>query len=394
MKKIILLFTTILFFSSCGVRQTQESLSSGDYDEAINTAVENLKNRKDAKGKQDYIYLLEEAFAKAKARDLQNINTWYKEANTSNSEKIYNTYLQLHNRQELIKALLPLKLLKEGRNAFFPLDDYSDQIISSKNTLAKHLYDNSKALLSTNDKLSFRRAYDDLVYLNSLNPNFKDVLSLISEAKFKGTDFIFVDTKNETNMIIPARLQTDLLDFGTYGLNDMWTEYHSTKQKNIDYDYSLTINFRNIFISPEQIKEKEFTKEKQIKDGTKPLLDSNGNPVKDEQGNPIKVDNFKTIKATVFETTQFKSVQVVAKVDYNNLKNNQLIQTFPLESEFIFEHIYSKFIGDRNACDADYFQYFDRRAVPFPSNEQMVYDSGEDLKNKIKDIIVRNKFRR
>jgi hypothetical protein len=32
--------------------------------------------------------------------------------------------------------------------------------------------------------------------------------------------------------------------------------------------------------------------------------------------------------------------------------------------------------------------------VPFPSNEQMVYDSGEDLKAKLKDIIVRNKFRR
>ena len=100
------------------------------------------------------------------------------------------------------------------------------------------------------------------------------------------------------------------------------------------------------------------------------------------------------MRATIYETSQFKSVQVVAKVDYNNLKNNQLIESFPIDSEYIFEHIYSKYVGDKNACDTDYFQYFDNRSVPFPSNEQMIYDSGEDLKNKLKDIITRYKFRR
>ena len=179
MKKTLLFVILTLFILSCGVRQTRESLTSGDYDAAIETAVENLKNRKDAKGKQDYIYLLEEAFAKAKERDLQNINMWFKDASPSNTEKIYNAYLQLNSRQELIKPLLPLKLLKEGRNAIFPFEDYSDQIVSSKNALAKHLYDNSKGLLATKDKMNFRRAYDDLVYLNSLNPNYKYVFSLI-----------------------------------------------------------------------------------------------------------------------------------------------------------------------------------------------------------------------
>jgi len=30
--------------------------------------------------------------------------------------------------------------------------------------------------------------------------------------------------------------------------------------------------------------------------------------------------------------------------------------------------------------------------VPFPSNEQMVYDTGEDLKQKLKSIINRYNF--
>ena len=394
MKKITLLLTFFVLITSCGVRQTRESLTSGDYDAAIQTAVEGLRNRKEAKGKQDYIYLLEEAFAKAKQRDLQNINMWFKDANPSNTEKIYNTYLQLNNRQELVKPLLPLRLMKENRNAIFPLDDYSDQIINSKNALAKHLYDNSKALLTTKDKMSFRRAYDDLVYLNQLDPSYKDVASLMNEAKLKGTDYVSVFTKNETNMVIPVRLESDLLDFSTFGLNDKWTVYHSNKVKGINYDYGLIVNFRQINISPEQIKEKEFYKEKQIKDGTKPLLDANGNQVKDDKGNPIRVDNFKTIKATIYEFKQFKSVQVTAKVDYIDFRSNQLIETFPLASEFVFEHVYAKYNGDRAACDDNYLTFFDQRAVPFPSNEQMVSDSGEDLKNKLKGVITQNKIRR
>jgi hypothetical protein len=242
--------------------------------------------------------------------------------------------------------------------------------------------------------MNYRRAYDDLMYLSQLQSNYKDTNSLIDEAKAKGTDYVSVYTKNETNMVIPSRLENDLLDFSTFGLNDKWTVYHNNRQKGITYDYGLIVNFRNIVISPEQVKEKEFIKEKQVKDGTKPLLDANGNPVKDDKGNPIKVDNFKTIRINIYEFKQLKTVQVTAKVDYIDFKNNQLIDTFPLSSEFIFENIYAKYNGDKAACDDSYMGYFDKRAVEFPSNEQMVYDCGEDLKAKLKNIIYTNKFRK
>lgn len=394
MKKNTLLLTLLIIISACGVRQTRDLLTSGDYDSAIRNAIDGLRGNKNAKGKQDYIYLLEEAFAKAKERDLRDINAWFKDANPQNLEKIYTTYVLLNSRQEQIRPLLPLKLMKEGRNAIFPFDDYSDQIVSSKNALSKYLYDNSKALLANNDKMVLRRAYDDLVYLERINPGYKDVAKLTEEAKFKGTDFVNVYTKNETNMVIPVRLQDDLLDFSTYGLNDKWTVYHSNRQKGIDYDFGLIVNFRAINISPEQVKEKQFDKEKLIKDGVKNLLDANGNVVKDSLGQPIKVDNMKTVRISIYEFSQIKACQVTAKVDYINFKNNQLIETFPLASEFIFSNMYATYKGDKRACEDTYYPNFNRRAVPFPSNEQMVFDTGNDLKAKLKDIIVRNRFRR
>jgi hypothetical protein len=394
MKKSILFISITILISSCGVKQTRSLLTSGNYDDAIDNSISNLKFNKDKNRKQDYIYILEEAFAKAKERDLSSINLLTLDANPSNIEQVYNTYLMLHNRQEKIKPLLPLKLMQEGRNAKFPFYNYNSQITESKNALSKYLYGNSKKLLLSSNKMDYRKAYGDLGYLHQINPNYKDVLKLMEEAQFKGTDFVKVSLNNETNMILPVRLQNDLLDFDTFKMNDKWTAYHNQLQKGIDYDFQLIVNFRRIEISPEQLKEREIIKEREIKDGLKTLIDKNGKVVKDSLGNLIKVDNFKKISVRIYEFNQFKACQTTAQVDYVNAKNNQLLESFPLSSESVFENTYATYKGDKRASDDSYYSYFDKRILPFPSNEQMVYDTGEDLKDKLKAIISRNKFRK
>lgn len=393
MKKITLLFSFLIFITSCALKHTQELVHSGDYDNAITIAVSSLESNKDKKSKQDYVYLLEEAFAKAKERDLNTLNLLEKEHNPAQIERIYQLYVGLNNRQEKIKPLLPLQLLKENRTAVFAFENYNDKLIASKNSLSNYLYANAKALLKSTNKMDFRKAFDDFTYLNQINPNFKDVNELLKEAKFKGSDYVLVSTKNETNMIIPIRLQNDLLDFNTYGLNDKWTVYHNAEQDGIRYDFGVRIRFREVVISPEQIKEKEFIKERRIKDGQKKLIDANGKEVLDEKGKVVFVDNWKDVTVKINEVKQFKSCMIVAKVDYSNWTTNQLLQSFPLSSEFIFENVYANYKGDRRAADDSYFPNFNKKTIPFPSNEQMIYDAGEDLKNKLKGILNQNPLR-
>ena len=392
-RKCTFLLVCFWFMVSCGVRQTREAVLSGDYDVAIDNAVESLRNNKERKGKQDYVYLLEEAFAKAKERDLREVDFLIKENNPAKFERVFTTFLNLNARQEKIRPLLPLVLLKENRNAIFPFDDYSTQILKSKNVLSKYLYDNSKALLGSNNKMNFRRAFDDFSYLENINPNYKDVRNLMNDALAKGTDYVHVYTKNETNMVIPGRLQNDLLDFSTFGLNDKWTVYHNNKQQGVKYDYGLMVNFRQINISPEQVKEREFVKERLVRVGTKNVFDSNGKQVFDAKGNAVTTDDMRPMQISIYEFGQRKSAQVVAKVDYVDLRSKQLLQAFPLESTFNFENVYATYKGDRRAADDNYNPFFDRRPLPFPSSEEMVFACGEDLKMKLKDIIVRNQFR-
>ena len=99
------------------------------------------------------------------------------------------------------------------------------------------------------------------------------------------------------------------------------------------------------------------------------------------------------VRCELFQFTQFKSAEVVGQVKYTDLASKQLLKTFPINSKFVFEHNYATYNGDKRALAKSFLDMIILRSVKFPSNEQMVYDAGNDLKQRLKDIVRRNKFR-
>ncbi len=386
MKKLLLSTVALLFLFSCSTsKQIEKSLSTGNYDQAIYNAIGKLRTNKDKKGKADIIAMLQEAYNKSNERDLTTINFLKKENNPENYLRIYDMYVGLTKRQDLIKPLLPLAI--NGKNLKFDITDYSNQIISFKNDASLHIYKNASALLKSKNKLDFRQAFDMFSEIENINPNFKDVRNLMEVAHNKGTDFILVDMINDTRKTIPTRLEDDLLNFSTYGINNLWTVYHNNPVDKVKYDFNMRVKLRDINISPEQIKERQIIKEKQVVDGKQNLLDSKGNVVKDSLGNAIQIDKTITVRCEYYESTQFKSVQVTGNVEYYNLNTKQLADAFPITSEFVFQHIFATARGDNRALETTLLPFLNNRQVPFPSEEQMIYDTGEDLKIQLKKII-------
>lgn len=394
MKKTIL-FTavTLVLFSCSSVKNIQQKINNANYDSAIEFSVNTLKKNKLKKGNQPYVLMLEEAYTKANVKSLERINFLKKDNNPENIETIFGLYKTLKRRQELIKPLLPLQIFKENRTATFNFNNYDDEIITNKNQLSNYLYTKANKLMNKKNKFDYRAAYEDLEYLEKINTNFKNVRSLMEIARNGGLDYVFVSMKNETAQVIPKRLEEDLLNFDTYGLNDFWTVYHGVKNYEIKYDFGLELNLRNIEISPEQVREKEMIREQEVKDGFTYLLDKKGNQVLDKDGNKIKVDKLVKVRCELYQFTQFKTAKVVAQVKYVDLNEGQIIQNYPIESAFSFQHSYANFRGDRRALEQSYLDLIALRVVPFPTNEQMIYDAGQDLKLKLKSIITRNKFR-
>ncbi|KAB7530924.1 hypothetical protein F8C76_05345 [Flagellimonas olearia] len=393
MKKI-LLFSIITLLAACsGVKKTSEALNTGNYVSAMNRAIKNLAENKTKKGNQTYIVLLEDAFAKNTQREQAEISFLQNDGNPANLETIYNKYLQLKEIQQRIRPLLPLTLYEEGRDARFSFVNYDAKILNTKDDLSEHLYNNALGLLSSaRTKADYRAAYDDLNYLQEINPGYKATVAKMDEAYNKGLEFVRVDIANQTEQIIPERLENELLDFNAFGIDNFWLQYHTNPLSNIKYDYAMNLDFMEINVSPERVNETQIIKERQIKDGWEYLLDRNGNVVKDSLGNKIKVDKMRTVTCKFFQFTQSKSAQIGAKVRFTDLRNGQEINAYPLSSQFVFEHIFANFQGDKRALEDDLLVYLNAREVPFPSNEQMVYDAGEDLKTRLKGIVSKYQF--
>ncbi len=227
MKNFTIITVLFLALSSCvGRKQIEKQLNTGNYDQAINNALKKLETNKNAKRKQDYVLMLRDAYYKVVEDNHYRINQLKQDGNPEYYETIYNLYTRLDSRQNSIKSVLPLQI--NGKTIKFKFNNYTSDIIDYKSKVSDYKYSQAKQLLSSSDKYNAREAYGLLEDIEHINPNFKDVRSLMDQAHFKGTDFVIVSVINETNQIVPTRLEEELLDFDTYGLNDnFWTLYHA-----------------------------------------------------------------------------------------------------------------------------------------------------------------------
>ena len=392
MKKLLLLSVVLSVLVSCvGRKQIEKQLHSGNYDQAITNALKKLEHNKDKKRKQAYVAMLQDAYYKVVDENLQTIAHLKKDGNPEHYKRIFSIYLDMEARQNAIKPVLPLKL----GNKYLTLDfkDLSDEIVDYRYKVSDHLIDKGIALLDSGDTYQAREAYKIFEYIERINPNFEETRSLLTEAHEAGTHYVSVYIENQTQQIIPKRLEQDLLNFDSYGLNDFWTVYHAITQTDKTYDYNMQLQLKRINVSPERIHDKQVLRKKQVVDGWEYLLDTNGNVAKDSLGNDIKVDKIITAKARLLKFRQHKTTQVIARVVYQDLSTNQYLESFPIDSGFEFENRYATVRGDRRALLDNDRDLIRERQIRFPSNEQMVFDTGKDLKLKLKQIITSYNFR-
>ena len=393
MKKNILLSLVVLFLASCGnVKEVQNSIMTGNYDQAIDLSIEQIIKKKGKKSADPYVKSLKEAYDKATAQDLAEIDKISKDANPEKWQKIYDLYLGLDARQDKIKPLLPLYLVKENKQVNFDFNNYTDKIINAKKHLVTHLYQKATALLNSNKKEDIRAAYEVLDELDRIDPGYRDVRQLMNQAHQRGMTYALVKIINETDKIIPQQLADELLNFSSYGASNFWVDYHNQAQPGKQYDYNINLKFKQINITPDQAREKEIIEEKEIQDGYVYQRDANGNVVKDSLGNPIKIPKMIKVRSKVHLYNQHKEAQVQAVAEIIDNRTGQRVDNFPLQSQFVFDYTYATQQGDRRAIRKEILDLLDKKQVPFPTNEQMIYDAAQDIKMQFKDILSNAQF--
>ena len=383
-KHIIILFLSICF--SCSpVKKINENVISGEFDRAINKTIEELKKTKNKKKKGQYELILKDVFSRSVIKSQNKISSLKKDKNPEFYYEIYLEYQKLIDRQ--------IKLMNMSSNSLkFNFKNYDNDHIEFRYKTSNYYMELSKSLISKDDRLDYRNAYDYLIIIESINPNYLETRSLINLCLSRGKDHILLNVLNESNSVIYKELQKDILNINGYDLNSKWKSFHTAKDNYLGKtDFYIDLAFKAFIISPERILEKENTKKKNIKDGYTYQLDNNGNVMSDSLGNDIKIDKIVEISAKTKEFSQSKSAKVIAEVRYYDNKNN-LIEKFPLESEFWFRNIFLEFTGDKRVLSKKDKRLLKGRFLPFPPDDILLFNNSENIKQKLKNIIYNSGF--
>lgn len=387
--KLLALSFIFLLLTNCNTyKQANTALVSGNFEQAFDQSYQTYIKNPSTKNAAKYLPIINEAYHKGQEQDELRL----KEIESLNgSAKYKEAYLIINRLQGRQKRVAGLQgRLVNGKDYYFKTKDYSSAFKTIQENYAKFLYDEGLSFLDLGGKLNAQTAYYNFKNLEAVYPNYRDARILMNSAKQKGMYSVLVQLRNNTEVVIPRRLEADLLNFNSYGMDSEWTNFY-TGQANSSYDYIIELSFERIFISPEKEKIETHTFEKDIVDG-KEELKKDGKVVKDKDDKPIMVDRYIKIRGRFDEIIRTKEAAITARYYLVDNQKQQAIESMDLVSHFVFSDSAGKFSGDKRVLERSYLDLLSHRIAYFPSNEQMIFDCGQDLKLKFKNQIIKMKI--
>lgn len=386
MRKVIYYFVIIsVFFASCGSAKRQ--MESGNYDAAISKAVEKIrKDRTDTKN----IEILDQSYKIALEQDNEKIRLLKMEGKPQNWDEIYLIYKKMHDRQSMVRTVLPLK--SGNRTVDFPYVDYMEEMITAKNKAADYYYANGLELMKNGTKESYRQAFAEFSRAKEYVGDYENIDQLIEESRYMGMSRVLVRVDNRSHINFPPEFESDLLALDLPRLDNSWVEYH-TKQldEDTEFDYIVSVIIKSVAVSPDNTFEKDTLIKREIEDGFQYVLDDNGNVMKDSLGNDIKVKKYKTVQCALIESVQTKECIIDGQVEIVTVKPAKVLKSDPLSADSYFEHVSARAIGDEEALMPAEREKINSKPIPFPSDLEMVIRCSEALKMGIRNAMQRNR---
>ncbi|TXF91636.1 hypothetical protein FUA23_00190 [Neolewinella aurantiaca] len=371
---------------SCGPK-VQTLVDQGNYDETIQVAKRKLVGERNKSPK--YVAALETAFNKANDEDL----TRARRIETSGNpdwKQIHSYYRSIRNRADEVRPLTPL-IDKDGHQAVLRFVEVNSQLNDAAGKAAEQMYLEGERLLELGrqgDKAAAREAYETFEGIAYYRQGYKGANLYMTEAEELGMLYITVEMRNESGAYLPAGFEEALFRINAVNMEDRWRKFETTRKPDRQYDYVARIIMRNIDVSPERSSERQYTDEKEITDGTEYVLDENGNVAKDSLGNDITQPKEVIVRADVIEVLQTKVASVTAGFELYDVRNRRIVDQGELTAQANFENYASTFQGDRRALSSASARNIGNRPVEFPSNEQLILDAAEVLKDVLSEQIA------
>ncbi len=386
MKRITAFSLVLLFIlTSCG--SSKKQLEKGNYAMALDKAVKQLRrNRNDSK----QISILDRSYKILNDQDNERIRFLKMEARPENWDEIYQLNKAMSDRQAYVRTVLPLEL--HGRTIDYPYVDYLPEMVAAKRKSADFYYAHGNELMETKLKENYRQAFYEFVRAKEYVGNYEGIDEKIEEARYLGISRALISLNNRSIIRFDSEFEEELLSINLPALNSEWVEYHIYDPGNqTAFDYFVNVNIRNVMVSPDQTMQKDTVVKKDVEDGFTYQLDSRGNVMKDSLGNDIKTVKYKTLQCALIETIQSKSCMISGDIEIIQGKSGKLEKKDPIGAESGFEWISARALGDIQALSPAQIEKTKTKAVPFPSDMEMIFRCSDALKQAINNAIRSNK---
>ena len=129
----------------------------------------------------------------------------------------------------------------------FNFENYDSELINYRYKASEYLLNISKSLISNNNKYDYRNAYEYLMVIESINPNYLETRSLINLCLMNGSDKILLSLLNDSKSIIHEEFENDLLNINSYDLNSKWKSFYTKNNPYKEIMIILLIYHLNLF---------------------------------------------------------------------------------------------------------------------------------------------------
>jgi hypothetical protein len=376
MKNLLFFIALALLLSACS--SPEKLLDKGDYESLIWMASKKLSGKKK---KDVYVQALEKGFEKLTRRDMAQIEALKSENTAESWEDIISIANEIQHRQDKIEPFLPL-VSESGYQAKFTFV-HTNTILAEARTNAVLLYDKRLqdyvVAARKGSKASARTAYQLINRIQTINPD-RAYPELSDEMLDLGLNKIFVRIENNSNALLPAHYEEELLAVDFRNAGSPWDRFYTATSQYSAMDFEVVLYIQDIFVSPEGLNQQQHVYTREVKDGWEYVLDERGNVKKDSLGNDIKKDKYVFVSATVVETNQAKHALIHARMEITNALNGNTVYAQPLEVENHFNYTSRNFFGDKRALDNDLANRI--APIPFPPDLVMIMDAFKAMKPK------------
>jgi hypothetical protein len=351
---VLLIGLMTLVIASCS--SGKKALQNGDYDKAVFTAINRLKNNPN---KQKAVFTLAKGYDYALNRHLERINDIKLMNDIFKWERIVTEYQQINYLANAIKNC-PACI-----DAVPDTEKYIAEVSDAKYFAAEARYNNGQKLLSQNNRVAAKQAYFDFEKAEQLYPDFKNAQSMIDSAYFAAVIRVVVEPVQVnsrffklSNEYFQNKIYEFVKNYETRSFVQFFTPDQALVSK-LRFDHVMTLSFDDFVVGQTYVKER-------IEDITRDSIKTG------ETRDSLKRPIYTTAKGKL--TTFEKSITSTGLLDFQIKDMNGVVITQEkMHGTFVWLDTWGGFRGDERALTEQDKALLNRReSYPPPPQDMFI----------------------